>query len=331
MNQRIVVIAMSRMFVNSLQDGETVEEVYLLADRQLRANRNGDTYFLGQLRDRTGQISGLLWNVSESTVSHINAGDYVRVKGKVQLFQGNIQMILTRIDAASDENINAEDFIPQSNSDVVAQFEKLQEILLGIGDPELRELMQLFLSDDEIVQGLKTAPAGIRLHHAYHGGLLDHIVNLSETASRLTDLYPNVDFDLLLAGILLHDLGKIRELSYDASFLYTDEGQLIGHLIIGIEMLGEKISEYEQKNGASFSEEKALRLKHMIISHHGSYEFGSPKLPMTPEAIALHHLDNLDAKTNEFQSLIDADPNAASNWTPYQPNMQRKVFKGSSE
>ena len=319
------------MFVNSLQDGESVEEVYLLVDRQLRANRNGDTYLLGQLRDRTGQISGLLWNVNESSVSHINAGDYVRVKGKVQLFQGNLQMILTRIDAAHSDNISAEDFIPQSSSDVVAQFEKLQEILLGITDPDLRELMELFLSDDEIVHGLKTAPAGIRLHHAYHGGLLDHVVNLSETASRLADLYPNIDFNLLLAGILLHDLGKIRELSYDVSFQYTDEGQLIGHLIIGIEMLGEKILQFEERTGRTFPEETALRLKHMIISHHGSYEFGSPKLPMTPEAIALHHLDNLDAKTNEFQSLIASDPNAASRWTPYQPNMQRKLYKGSSD
>lgn len=322
---------MSRMFVNSLQDGENVEEIYLLVDRQLRANRNGDTYLLSQLRDRTGQISGLLWNVSESSIGHINSGDYVRVKGKVQLFQGNLQMILTRIDIANSDGINSEDFIPQSSSDVVAQFAKLQEVLRGIGDPDLRELMQLFLTDEEISTGLKTAPAGIRLHHAYHGGLLDHIVNLCETASRLIDLYPNVDFNLLLAGIFLHDLGKLRELSYDVSFQYTDEGQLIGHLIIGIEMLGEKIREFEDQSGRTFPEETALRLKHMIISHHGSYEFGSPKLPMTPEAIALHHLDNLDAKTNEFQSLIESDPNAASHWTPYQPNMQRKLYKGSSE
>ena len=322
---------MSRMFVNSLQDGETVDEVYLLADRQLRANRNGDTYFLGQLRDRTGQISGLLWNVNESIVSHINTGDYVRVKGKVQLFQGNLQVILTRIDLATDESVNSEDFIPQSNSDVLVQLERLREILLGLNDSDLSELMQSFLSDDEIVEGLKTAPAGIRLHHAYHGGLLDHIVNLCETASRLTDLYPNVDFNLLLAGIFLHDLGKIRELSYDTSFQYTDEGQLIGHLIIGIEMLDDKIRETEERTNQDFPKEKALRLKHMIVSHHGAYEFGSPKLPMTPEAIALHHLDNLDAKTNEFQSLIESDPNAASHWTPYQPNMQRKLYKGSAE
>lgn len=322
---------MTRTFVNELQDGDNVEEVFLLAERQVRANRNGDSYFLSQLRDRTGQISGLLWNVNESSVNHVVEGDYVRVKGKVQLFQGNLQMILMRIDPADGEEIDPDDFLPKSNTNVEEQFTKLQEILLGITDDDLKALMQSFLSDQEIVDGLKAAPAGIRLHHAYSGGLLDHIVNLSETAVRISDLYPNVDLNLLLVGIFLHDLGKIRELSYDTSFQYTDEGQLIGHLVMGVEMLSDKIRATEETTGRSFPNETVLRIKHMILSHHGTQEFGSPKVPMTLEAIALHHLDNLDAKTNEFYSLIDSDPNATSNWTPYQPNMQRKLYKGGTE
>lgn len=322
---------MTRQFVNELQDGDNVEQIFLLADRQLRANRNGDSYFLSQLRDRTGTISGLLWNVNESAVNHINVGDYVIVKGKVQLFQGNLQMILTRIDSAVGEEVDPDDFIPKANTDVETQLSKLREMLLSITHNDLRALMQTYLSDEEIIEGLKTAPAGVRLHHAYHGGLLDHIVNLAETATRIADLYPSVDINLLLAGIFLHDLGKIHELSYDPTFQYTDEGQLIGHLVMGVEMLSDKIRLTEAATGRSFSEETVLRLKHMILSHHGTYEYGSPKLPMTPEAIALHHLDNLDAKTNEFQSLIDSDPNATSNWTPYQPNMQRKLYKGGLE
>lgn len=320
-----------RTFVNELGDGDNVEETYLLADRQVRANRNGDSYFLGQLRDRTGTISGLLWNVNESAVNHVNVGDYVRVKGKVQLFQGNLQMILIRIDPAHGDEIDPDDFIPKANTDVEAQFEKLTGILMGITDGSLKKLMQKFLADSDIVSGLKTAPAGVRLHHAYQGGLLDHIVNLSETAVRISDLYPTVDLNLLLVGIFLHDLGKVRELSYDTTFQYTDEGQLLGHLVMGVEMLTEKIRELEADGEEAFPTETALRLKHMLLSHHGTYEFGSPKLPMTPEAIALHHLDNLDAKTNEFQSLLEADANNASNWTPYQPNMQRKLFKGCIE
>jgi len=322
---------MTRTFVNELQDGDNVEEVFLLTERQVRANRNGDSYFLSQLRDRTGQISGLLWNVNESAVNHVVEGDYVRVKGKVQLFQGNLQMILMRIDPADGEEIDSEDFLPKSNTNVEEQFTKLQEILLGITDDDLKALMQSFLSDQEIVDGLKSAPAGIRLHHAYSGGLLDHIVNLSETAVRISDLYPNVDLNLLLVGIFLHDLGKIRELSYDTSFQYTDEGQLIGHLVMGVEMLSDKIRVTEEATERTFPAETVLRIKHMILSHHGTQEFGSPKVPMTLEAIALHHLDNLDAKTNEFYSLIDSDPNATSNWTPYQPNMQRKLYKGGTE
>lgn len=320
-----------RTFVNELEDGNSVDQTFLLADRQLRANRNGDSYFLGQLRDRTGTISGLLWNVNESSVNHINSGDYVRVKGKVQLFQGNLQMILTRIDPADGDEIDPDDFIPKANTDAEAQFKKLTEILLNISDPELRRLMEVFLSDSEIVEGLKSAPAGIRLHHAYQGGLLDHIVNLSETAVRIEDLYPTVDLSLLLVGIFLHDLGKIRELNYDTTFQYTDEGQLIGHLVMGVELLSDKIRELEAADDCTFPTEKTLRIKHMLLSHHGTYEFGSPKLPMTPEAIALHHLDNLDAKTNEFQSVIESDSNNDSSWTPYQPNMQRKLYKGGGE
>src|SRR5690606_38236185 len=142
------------------------------------------------------------------------------------------------------------------------------------------------------------------------------------------DLYPKVNFDLVLAGIFLHDIGKIREMTCDAGFVYTDEGQLLGHLVIGIEMLDEKIRESEKLSGELFPSETALRLKHMILSHHGTYEFGSPRLPMTPEAIALHHLDNLDAKLHEFTRTIAADPNSQSHWTPFIPRIDRKLFKG---
>ena len=322
---------MSRRFVELLEDGESVDEIYLLADKQLRANRNGDLYLLAQLRDRTGQISGLLWNVSEDAVGHLSTGDYVRIRGKVQLFQGNLQVILTRVDKVGPDVILVEDFIPQPKVETARQLNRLHEILLGIANPDIQALMRTFLADEEVLHGLKIAPAGIRLHHAFLGGLLDHILTLCETALRIVDLYPKVDFDLLLAGIFLHDLGKIWELSYETSFAYTDEGQLIGHLVIGVEVLSDKIRVTEQTTGKPFPRETALRLKHMILSHHGTYEFGSPKLPMTPEAIALHHLDNLDAKTNEYMSLIESDPNTDSNWTPYQSNMQRKLYKGGAD
>jgi 3'-5' exoribonuclease len=321
---------MARLFVNTLSDGQSIDEVYLLADKQLRANRAGGLYLLAQLRDRTGQISGLLWNVSEQEMSHFAAGDYVRIRGKVQLYQGNLQIILTHVEAVPRTNVEPEEFIPATSQDTQRLLDRLRQILLAIEDAHLRTLMECFLVDEEIVAGLSRAPAGVRLHHAFHGGLLEHVVNVLETALRVMDLFPKVNPSLLLAGIFLHDLGKIRELAFEETFSYTDEGQLIGHLVIGIEMLNEKVPEVEKVTGEPFPRETLLRLKHMILSHHGSYEFGSPKLPMTQEAIALHHLDNLDAKINEFMSLIESDPNSQSSWTPFSTSMQRKLYKGGA-
>jgi 3'-5' exoribonuclease len=319
---------MPRVFVNQLADGSPVEEVFLLADRQLRANRHAETYLLTQLRDKTGQVSGLLWNVSESASSQFQPGDYVKVRGKAQLFQGNLQLILNRIDKVSADSVDAEDFVQETSVNTGRLIKRMREILLTIDDAPIRTLMECFLDDEQLMAQMALAPAGIRLHHAYAGGLLEHIVNLLETVVRIADLYPKVDSRLLLAGVFLHDIGKVRELEYDTVFGYTDEGQLIGHLVQGVEMVNEKLPEAEQRLGDKFPVETLLRIKHMLVSHHGTYEFGSPKLPMTPEAIALHHLDNLDAKVNEFSTLISSDPNSQSAWTPYQATMHRKIYKG---
>jgi 3'-5' exoribonuclease len=175
------------------------------------------------------------------------------------------------------------------------------------------------------------APAGTKNHHAYHGGLLEHIVSLMELVLRVAPCYPQIDRDMLLIGAFLHDLGKVDELSYDRGLAYTDEGQLIGHLIIAVEMLDRKIVEAETLSGEKMPAETVLRLKHLILSHHGEYAFGSPKLPMTLEAIALYCLDNLDAKINSFHQLIQEDPNTDSSWTVYQPNIERKLFKGAAK
>ena len=320
---------MTRKFLNEYRDGDSVEETFLLADRQLRANRNANLYLLATLRDRSGVMSGLMWNVSEESVAHINSGDYVRVKGKVQVYQGGLQMIVSHISHVPPDGLDAADFRPACAQNVEGLTARLRELLLSIEDPSLRLLMECFLVDEALMNDLCRAPAGVKTHHAYHGGLLEHIVNILESANRIADLYPEIDIDLLYAGIFLHDLGKVRELDCEPSFVYTDEGQLLGHLIIGIEMLTAKIAEVEQMTGEAFPTETVLRLKHMIASHHGTYEFGSPRLPMTPEAVALHHLDNLDAKVHEFSRSIQDDPNAESHWTPYSSRLARKLFKGA--
>jgi 3'-5' exoribonuclease len=207
---------------------------------------------------------------------------------------------------------------------------RLREILLGLTTPHLRALVEAFLMDDEFVRKFTAAPAGIKNHHAYVGGLLEHVVNLLEAAGRIAPLYPQIDRELLLVGVFLHDIGKIDELTYQKAFAYSDEGQLIGHLVIGVEYLDSKAVEAEALTGEPIPHELLLRLKHMILSHHGSYEFGSPKLPMTLEAVALNMLDNLDAKIASFHDQIrdDRDPNSA--WTQYNPSIGRKLYKGAA-
>jgi len=321
---------MSRRYVQQMTDGEAIEEVYLVSDKQLRANRNGNLFLQLELRDRTGAISARLWNAGEHLFRSFEEGDFLLVKGKVQLFQGALQMILSHLDRVETEKVELADFLPHTEHDISKLLERLRGILLRLGNPHLRGLVECFLMDDEFLAGFCKAPAGIRNHHAYLGGLLEHVVTLLDAADRILPLYPDLDRDLLLTGVFLHDIGKVRELSYGKVFAYTDEGQLIGHIVIGVEMLNEKAARVPDLTGEPFPRELLWRLKHMILSHHGTYEFGSPKLPMTPEAIALHHLDNLDAKVHSFTRDIREDRNQTSSWTPFNQSLQRRLFKGSA-
>jgi 3'-5' exoribonuclease len=322
---------MSRRYVQQLADGETIEEIYLVTDKQLRANRNGNLYLQVELRDRTGSISARLWNAGEPLFRSFEESDFLRIKGKVQLFQGSLQLILSHLERVADDQVELADFLPHTEHDVSKLFERLRALLMRLGNPHLRALIECFLMDDEFVHDFCKVPAGVRNHHAYLGGLLEHVVNLLDAADRILPLYPELDRDLLLTGIFLHDVGKVRELSYGRVFTYTDAGQLLGHLVIGVEMLDEKVARVPDLTGEPFPAELLLRLKHMILSHHGTYEFGSPKLPMTPEAIALHYLDNLDAKVHSFTRDIREDRNQASAWTPFNQALQRRLYKGSAE
>jgi 3'-5' exoribonuclease len=320
---------MARRFIQQLTDGETLDEVYLVSEKQLRANRNGNLYIQVELRDRTGAITGRLWNAGEHLFRAFDEGDFLQIKGKVQLFQGALQVILSHLDRIESAKVELADFLPHTEHDVSKLLERLRAVLLKMSNPHLRALIECFLMDETFVADFCKVPAGIRNHHAYLGGLLEHVVQLLDVADKVLPLYPELDRDLLLTGIFLHDVGKVRELSYGRVFSYTDEGQLIGHLIIGVEMLNEKAIKVPDLTGEPFPVELLLRLKHMILSHHGTYEFGSPKLPMTPEAIALHYLDNLDAKLHSFTRDIRGDRNQESAWTPFNQSLQRRLFKGS--
>lgn len=319
---------MTRRFVGEFKDGDLVEEMFFLADRQLRANRNAALYLSVDLRDRTGVMNARLWNVTEAGCEGIQAGSYVKVRGKVQVYQGALQMILSHIIPVPADGLDPADFEPGPAQNIAELLAELQQVMSTVTHPALAAVLQAFLSDEAIVRGLCDSPAGVKAHHAYRGGLLEHLVTLLRVAQRVCDVYPVLDRDTMLAGVLLHDIGKLRELGCEAGFVYTDEGQLLGHLVIGVEMLTEKVRVVEQQTGTLFPAELLLRLKHIILSHHGTYDFGSPRLPMTPEAIALHLIDNLDAKIHEFTQAIKSDPNAGSHWTLFQPRLDRKLFKG---
>lgn len=320
---------MGRRYVDQLQDGESLQEVFLLQDKQLRANRNADLYLLAQLSDKTGHLSALMWNVNEESLSHINAGDYVRVRGKVQRFQGNLQLIITLIEQVPTDQVEEAEFRIDNSETIQEYFAELTRFIGSIEQQSLRQLMELMLNQEPIRQGLMSTPAGVKAHHAYPGGLLEHICTLMKSADAISGVYgPALSRDLLLAGVFLHDIGKLRELNAEGAFSYTDEGQLVGHLVIGVEMLNEAVTEYNRLYEADVPAEILLRLKHMIVSHHGSVEYGSPKLPMTIEGMVLHYLDNIDAKLNEFDALIQGDPNSDSSWTIFHSRLDRKLFKG---
>jgi 3'-5' exoribonuclease len=319
---------MARRFINQLGHQEAVNEVFVANGKLLRPNRNGNLYLQVELSDSTGSIPARLWNANETLYQSFENGDYIRVEGATQIFQGAVQLILKRIQKVDPAEINPDDFKPQPAVDVDKLFARLEEMLRGMGDPGLRNLAECFLFDEAFTAKLMMAPAGTKNHHAYHGGLLAHIVGLMELVLHIAPCYPQIDRDLLLMGAFLHDLGKIDELTYERGLAYSDEGQLIGHLVMAVSILEAKVAEAEKLSGESIPEETILRLKHMIVSHHGEYDFGSPKLPMTLEAIALYCLDNLDAKINSFQQLISEDPNVDSPWTVYQANLERKLFKG---
>jgi 3'-5' exoribonuclease len=322
---------MSRRYVSQLAHQEAIDQIFLASDKQLRPNRNGNLYLQIELSDRSGAIGARMWNASEQDYRSFENGDYVRVEGTTQLFQGTIQLIASSIRRAQKTDVNPDDFMILGSKEVDQLVLRLSGFLRKMRDPHLLNLAECFLVDEEFMRKLSRAPAGIKNHHAYLGGLIEHIVNLMELITRIMPLYPSINGDVLLMGAFLHDVGKVDELTYERDFAYSDEGQLIGHVVMAVGMLERKLKEAERLSGEALPDELVLRLKHMIVSHHGQYEFGSPKLPMTLEAVALHHLDNLDAKIHSFDQLMRDDPNVESGWTSFHHGLGRKLFKGEPE
>ncbi len=319
---------MSRRFVNEFGDGEALDQIFLASEKQLRTNRNGNLYLQLRVSDRTGSLTAMLWNAQQKHFDGFENGDFVNVKGTAQIYNGSMQVLAREVKKADKSKVDEGDFVTVSTEKLESMVARVAEVLRAVRNEPLRNLAECFLIDEEFMSSLKSAPAGVKNHHAYHGGLLEHMLSLMEVALLVAPRYPKLNQDLLVFGAFLHDLGKIRELTYTPDLGYSDQGQLLGHMVQGVVMLDEKIADTEKQIGREFPQDIADQLRHMIVSHHGTLEFGSPKVPMTLEAVALHYLDSLDAKLHSFQQLIEEDVNPASPWTVYHPSIGRKIHKG---
>lgn len=316
-----------RRYVSQLAENEAVSQVFLASEKQLRPNRNGNLYLQVDLGDKSGSVNTRMWNATDNDYKAFDNGDYVHVEGATQLFQGNMQLIANRIRKARPDEVDENDFVTLESGEVEKMRKRFLEILGGIQSTPLARLAAGFTKDEAFMEKFCRAPAGMKNHHAYQGGLLEHVLSLMELVLVVAPRYPQLDRDKLLMGVLLHDAAKIDELSYERDIAYTDTGQLLGHMVMGVTMLDDKVRQIVQQDGQPFPDRLLIELKHMIVSHHGQYEYGSSKLPMTLEAVALHHLDNLDAKIASFTQLMNDCPNTDSNWTQYFAQMGRKLFK----
>ncbi len=318
---------MARRFVNELSEQETLNEIYRAADKQLRANRQGGKYILMKLADRTGTMTGMLWNADEKVFESFERGDYVRCLGRTQLYNGGLQAILTEVTPVPVSEVDIADF-DRYDASVADDLEvRLRAVLGSLKNVHLRRLGEAFLADEDFVARLKVAPAAVSNHHAYPGGLLQHTMDLIDLAKAIEPKYPNIDFELVTMGAFLHDLGKIEELSAAGEATYTDRGQLVGHIVIGVQILNEKLRSVDDSVDEPMPNTLRWQLEHLILSHHGQLEYGSPKIPLSLEAIALHHLDNLDAKLAATTAVIESDIATEGNWTNYNPTMGRKFWK----
>ncbi|MCS7304862.1 MAG: HD domain-containing protein [Thermoguttaceae bacterium] len=321
---------MGRRYVNQLGPQEKVNEIFRVVRKQMRTNRNGTLYLQVDLTDRTGTITALRWNVTPEDAQAFQPGDYVWVEGTTQVYHGGLQLIAKRFSRVPPDQIDEREFVRLTAADLQRLLNRLLELVRSWTDPALRSLAECFLADQAFMERFRQAPAGVKYHHAYPGGLLEHTVQVMESAAAVANCYPQIDRNLLVAGAFFHDLGKVEELATEGQVGYTDEGQLVGHLVLGIRLLEQKLPEAEQLLGEPFPQETLLRLKHMIVSHHGHYEFGSPKLPMTLEALALYCLDYLDAQVFFFQQHLAEDRTPDPRWTGYFTQIGRKLFKGLS-
>lgn len=314
---------MKEFFISecSQQENKIVTSSFVVASKQVKAKKNGEPYLALVLADRTGQIEAKMWDNVDEFILAFEQDDFLKIKGLINKYKNRFQLTIHKLRRMEEGEIDFTDYLPKTTKDIGELWRTLTEFVATFQNPHLKSLVELFMADAEIAERYRNAPAAKTLHHAYIGGLLDHVVSLFRSCDLICRNYPQVNRDLLLTGAFLHDIGKIQELTYNRAFSYTTRGQLLGHMIIELEMLQAKLAKLP-----GFPGELKTLLEHMIISHHGQYDFGSPKLPMFPEALMLHYLDDLDSKMEAMRAHFEREAELEGPWTSYNASLGRPLL-----
>jgi 3'-5' exoribonuclease len=304
----------------NLHENQVITSSFVVVSKQAKPKKSGDLYLALTLADRTGHIDAKMWDNVPDHINVFEQDDFVKVRGLINKFNGRFQLTLHKLRSMEEAEVEFEDYLPRTTKDINGLWQTLGNFIDSFKDQHLKALVKAFMADPQIEFAYKNAPAAKTLHHAFIGGLLDHVVSLCQLCDLACRNYPEqINRDLLLTGAFLHDIGKVHELSFSRSFTYTTRGQLLGHMIIELEMLQGKLAQMPD-----FPGEYKILLEHLIISHHGKYEFGSPKLPMFPEALMLHYLDDLDSKMESMRTQFLRDPD--TDWTPYNYSLERPLL-----
>jgi 3'-5' exoribonuclease len=316
---------MKPQFIAGLADGQLVCSLFLVREKEIRTSmRSGKSWLELNLGDRSGSIPAKMWDNFEALAKTFECDDVVRVRGRVKMYNGQKELTLEQIVPTSDSDYDLADFLPHTKHDLEKLYAFVRGAIAGMKNPWLKQLLSSVIEDPGIVPRLKRAPAAMTIHHAYLGGLLEHIASLVGLAAAVSAHYPELDADLLLTGVVLHDIGKLDELRYVRRIDYSDQGRLLGHIMIGVRLVREKCRAIE-----GFPEPLAVLVEHLIVSHHGTHEFGSPSLPQIPEAVMLHFIDDMDSKMAGIRATLDAAAADGSQetWTDRNPSLRRVLLR----
>ena len=317
---------MKEFFISecSQQENKVVTSSFVVVSKQVKPKKTGEPYLALVLGDRSGQIEAKMWDNVEEFIDAFEQDDFLKVKGLINKYKNRFQLTIHKLRRMGDAEVDFSDYLPKTSKDIGELWRTLAEYVATFENAHLKALVELFMADPEIADRYRIAPAAKTLHHAYIGGLLDHVVSLFRSCDLVCRNYPQINRDLLLTGAFLHDIGKIHELTYNRSFTYTTRGQLLGHMIIELEMLQAKLALLP-----GFPPDLKTLIEHLIISHHGQYEFGSPKLPMFPEALLLHYLDDLDSKMEAMRAQFEREADLDSPWTSYNSSLSRPLLNSA--